>query len=79
MRVQDDPRVVAVDKASVIRFSEEMWWGGGSARPRGPMYRLSSSPQVANPSQGEWYELQSDMSVDPRDTLAAVRGRKSQR
>lgn len=33
------------------------------------MRSLSSSPQVANPSQGGGLEVQSDMSLDPRDSL----------
>lgn len=39
----------------------------------------SSSPQVANPSQGEGLEVQSDMSLDPRDSVNSVYRRKSQR
>lgn len=43
------------------------------------MRSLSSSPQVANPSQGGGLEVQSDMSRDPRDSLNSVHRRKSQR
>lgn len=43
------------------------------------MRSLSSSPQVANPSQGGGLEVQSDMSLDPRDSLNSVHRRKSQR